>query len=153
MDDKNTEIERRKQSLTREDLTVLMESYRNVIESNLHVMERLDLIFSNISKLDAFLVNYRKSDDEFEDYHREQCDKLSGLISDLGKELSKICSHHIECLQQRTALKDHLIESQKEGIRVNEKLHWSMDIKLYGLIGLLVTIIIALIGVLVKTAN
>lgn len=122
------EEERRKHSLTREDLTILLESYRNMIESNLQLNEKQDQILKSIVSVLTF-------------------------FEDIKDNINKINNHHEKCavnqLSNYSDLKDLMhteyADSLRDGIGAKAKL--------YGLIGILCTIIVGLIGLIYKILN
>lgn len=141
------DFERRKHSLTREDLTILLDSYKNMIESNLQLMEKQEQILTKIG--DACMV-FDKLRDEL----------VSGFKV-FSTEMIGVHNHHQHCkeMQERynQTLKDLLSEDHEEvkGILHNDhmevtKTHFGQNLKFYGLIGALCTIILGLVGLIYK---
>ena len=121
--------EKQKQ-VTREDLFLLLESYRNMIESNLTLMEKQDSTLKSLENLSVILS-----------------EKVTNIVTD----------KHLHCIKARAEFvkefKD-LFNTNKDTIGTykddNQKFNSSNSIKIYGIMGLLITIILTLLGILVK---
>ena len=128
--------ERRHHSLTREDLTVLLESYKNMIESNLQVMDKQLTAINKINELCKVFSALNTF--------------LDGNFRDIHEALKGVNNHHMECakhqLDYNTSLKDILKNDHTE----NQTTHLKQGFKLYGLIGMFGTIILGLIGLIYK---
>lgn len=114
-------MQEQKKQITRDDIFLMMESYRNMIENNLILLEKQDDV-----------LKYLKE-----------------LTNDFTKELvTMITENHKSCLKTRSDFVvafTELIGSQKIN---NEREHNKQNLKMYGLIALLVSIIGTLLIVL-----
>jgi hypothetical protein len=126
------EDERRKHSLTREDLSSLMESYKNTIESNLMLTEKMDLILNKI--VDA-------------------CNIFSDVKEMTSDNFKIITDHHSECKHQQRVYNSELLRDISDKHTDDMRSDTSLNIKIYGIIGVLMTIIIGLIGLVFKMAE
>lgn len=117
--------ERRTHSLTKSDLAGLMESYKNTIESNLILNEKQDMILARITEVCKVFIEVKQ------------------VIEEQNKEITE---HHSSCKDQQRVYNSELLkdisEKHTDGVRSTS----SINIKIYGIIGVLLTIIIGLIG-------
>ena len=124
--------ERRRNSLTREDLTTLLEAYRNMIETNLLLNEKQDEV---LKKVLLVIKNF---------------DDLKQILID---SLKTINAHHNDCAKQQKIYNDtiqnKLQEEHDTNLKSNLK-HTVKDLKVYALVGLLCTIILSLIALVHK---
>jgi hypothetical protein len=101
---------------------ILMESYRNMIETNLTLMEKVD----DVAKI------------------------LETASTSINNLISAMHTNHSTCKTQRRDIKDEMLKVISIGSTSNEKIHNNQNLKLLGTIGLLITIILALVGLIAK---
>lgn len=122
--------------LDRDDLFLLLESYKNTIELNTTLLERQEALNASIERILGELVKI--------------CGNQVTIAADIGK-LPGEMRELIDALCNGTSsrfedLRDTIEDHRKEEIRE----HGSHNLRIYGAFGILGTLTIALIGLIVK---
>ena len=111
--------------LARDDLFLVLETYRNSIEHSTTVLGRLETITAGIERIRAELV--------------KTCDTQSAIAADIGKLPGAVR----DLIDQVThTIDDHRKEQARE--------HGAQTLRIYGAFGILGTLAIALLGLIVK---
>ena len=141
------------QNLSRKDLTLLMESYRNTIELHTTLLEQqkqvLDFQHTIIEKQDSMLGKQSKV-----------YDQLSALVKSLGSCATNLEKNNKSIIETLSSVKDGVedevekVGTKIEGTRVeNVTQHSAITNKIYvGMVGSGM-IIITLIGVIIKLSG
>ena len=124
------------EKLTREDLFLLMESYKNMIESNLTLMEKQDNILNKInSNCDALI---------------KVSNTLESGFNSIGDIIKAVTNHQANCAKNQLlyheGIKDILSNDKVESV----KIHFGQNIKFFGLLALLCSIILGLVALIHK---
>jgi len=117
-------------SVTKEELMLLMDSYKTVIESNLNLIA---------------------GQEQLKTLMKESYSGISEKTNLILDEILKILSeHHATCREQRsnnlTDLKEAMSDSQKN----TDQGHYKQNIKVFGVLTLMTSAIIALIGLIYR---
>lgn len=127
---------RRENDLDRDELFFLLESYRNMIELNTTLLERQEVLNKGIERI---LTEAAKI-----------CANQSAIAADIGK-LPEATRKLIAALG---AASESKLQEVKEEIQGNRKAendeHHAHTLRMYGAYGVLITVILALIGLIVK---
>lgn len=122
--------------LDRDDLFLLLESYKNTIELSTSVLERQEALNASIERILGELVKI--------------CGNQVTITADIGKLPAEI-RDLIDNLCTGTAVK---CDDLKQTINIHRKEaareHTSQTLRIYGAFGVLATLTIALVGLLVK---
>ena len=118
-----------KKALDRDDLFLLMESYRNMIESNLTLMEKQTNILDKIDSACRMI------------------EQFSNSIQHWSKEVNE---HHKKCAETQKNNIESLQKIITNGEQSTHDEHSNFNFKFYGLVATLCTIIIGLIGLIFK---
>jgi hypothetical protein len=126
----------REMGLDRDDLFLLLESYKNTIELNTTLLERQEALNTSIERILGELVKI--------------CGDQAAIAADIGKLpgeirdlIEALCAGTADrCEDLKTAIDDHRKEEARE--------HSAHALRIYGAFGILGTLTIALVGLLVK---
>lgn len=122
--------------LDRDDLFLLLESYRNTIELSTSVLERQEVLNASIERILGELVKI--------------CGNQVAITTEVGK-LPGEFRDLIDALCSGTAARCEDLQKTINGNRKDEaKEHGSHTLRIYGAFGILGTLAIALVGLLVK---
>lgn len=122
--------------LDRDDLFLLMESYRNTIELNTTLLERQDTLNQGLERVLHEIGNV--------------CSHQMGLTAEIGK-LPREFRDLIDALSKGTATLCDELKKTIEGNRKDEAAeHSKHTVRMYGAFAALTTIIISLIGIILK---
>lgn len=117
-------------TVTKEELMLLMDSYKAVIESN------LNLIAGQESLRNLMKENYNSVS--------EKTNKI------LGEILKELDDHHKDCRDERaTNIKD-MKEAMSNSQKNTDQAHYKQNIKVFGILALMTSAIIALIGLIYR---
>lgn len=122
--------------LDRDDLFLLLESYRNTIELSTSVLERQEVLNASIERILNELVKI--------------CGNQVTITADIGK-LPGEFRQLVDALCSGTAGKCDDLKATIDDLRNEQtKEHGSQNLRIYGAFGVLGTLAIALVGLLVK---
>jgi hypothetical protein len=126
----------RDMGLDRDDLFLLLESYKNTIALNTTLLERQEALNASIERILDELVKICGSQVTI----AADIGKLPAEIRDLIDVLCSGTADHCETLKR--SIDDHRKEEARE--------HGAHTLRIYGAFGILGTLTIALVGLLVK---
>lgn len=115
--------------INKDDLFLMMESYKNMIESNLQLMEKQDVTTKKIDSM---------------------CQSLTNIAGIIKEGFASVDKHHDNCANTQLTRNESLVKLVQDGHTATSKVHSGQNLKIFGLISLLCTIILGLVGLVYK---
>jgi hypothetical protein len=121
--------EKLKAIITKQDLSLMMESYKNMIEANLAINEKQDVIYNKLGQM---------------------CTSLNTILVEFKDAFKEVHIHHKDCAKSQLLYNDNLKEMFRKDKEDRQKEYSGQNLKIFGLIGMLCTVILGLIGLVYK---